>query len=77
MGAALELLDIPNFGPGTTPAVLRGWTRFARDHGFTLAMVSDHVAPTPEVAELYPAPFFDPFATARAVSARWSGTSAS
>jgi alkanesulfonate monooxygenase SsuD/methylene tetrahydromethanopterin reductase-like flavin-dependent oxidoreductase (luciferase family) len=56
-------LNIPNFGPGTDPRVLRGWTSFAVDGGFQLAMVSDHVAPTPDVAALYPAPFYDPFAT--------------
>jgi probable F420-dependent oxidoreductase len=26
-------------------------------------MISDHIAPTPEVNEIYPTPFYDPFAT--------------
>jgi probable F420-dependent oxidoreductase len=56
-------LNIPNFGPTATPAILRGWVRFAEDHGYALAMLSDHVAPTPDVTALYPAPFYDPFAT--------------
>jgi len=37
--------------------------RFAEDAGFTIAMTSDHVALTPDVAETYPAPFYDPFVT--------------
>ena len=35
-------LNIPNFGPTATPAILRGWVRFAEDHGYALAMLSDH-----------------------------------
>ena len=42
---------------------MRDWVTFARDAGFALVMVSDHVAVTPDVAELYPPPFYDPFTT--------------
>ena len=56
-------INVPNFGPGTTPASLRAWIEFAEETGFSLAMMSDHVAPTPDVTALYPAPFYDPFAT--------------
>lgn len=56
-------VNIPNFGPETDPVSLAAWARFAEDAGFGLAMVSDHVAVTPDVAELYPAPFYDPFTT--------------
>ena len=56
-------LNVPNFGPGTDPESLAGWLRFAEDGGFDLAMMSDHVAVTPDVAALYPAPFYDPFTT--------------
>jgi len=56
-------LNVPNFGPTGSPAEMREWVRFARDTGFDLVMVSDHVAITPDVAELYPTPFYDPFAT--------------
>jgi probable F420-dependent oxidoreductase len=56
-------VNVPNFGPGTGPESLAGWARFAEDAGFSLAMVSDHVAVTPDVAELYPPPFYDPFTT--------------
>ncbi len=55
-------VNIPNFGPGTTPESLRGWVEFAEDAGFSMAVLSDHVAPTPEVTALYPDPFYDPFA---------------
>jgi probable F420-dependent oxidoreductase len=54
---------VPNFGPGTDPASLAGWVRFAEGAGFDLAMMSDHVAVTADVAELYPPPFYDPFTT--------------
>lgn len=55
-------LNLPNFGPESTPAALVGWARFAEQEGFDLVVVSDHVAPTPEVTDLYPPPFHDPFA---------------
>jgi probable F420-dependent oxidoreductase len=56
-------LNIPNFGPTATPETLLAWARFAEDHDFAVAMMSDHVAPTPDVVALYPAPFYDPFTT--------------
>jgi probable F420-dependent oxidoreductase len=56
-------VNVRNFGPTATPRTLLGWVRFAERSGFDLAMVSDHVAPTPDVVELYPPPFYDPFAT--------------
>ncbi|WP_020579932.1 TIGR03619 family F420-dependent LLM class oxidoreductase [Actinopolymorpha alba] len=56
-------LNIPNFGPGTDPDSLAGWVRFAADAGFDLAMMSDHVAVTPDVAAIYPPPFYEPFTT--------------
>ena len=56
-------INVPNFGPGTTPESLRGWIEFAEDAGFSMAVMSDHVAPTREVTALYPDPFYDPFAT--------------
>jgi len=56
-------VNVPNFGPGTRPAVLRDWARTVEGLGFDLLMVSDHVAITPDVARQYPAPFYDPFTT--------------
>jgi probable F420-dependent oxidoreductase len=56
-------VNILNFGPDAEPALLRGWARFAEQAGFAIGMISDHVALTPDVAAMYPAPFYDPFAT--------------
>lgn len=54
-------VNVPNFGPGTSPAVLRDWARTVEGLGFDLLMVSDHVVVTPDVARQYPAPFYEPF----------------
>ncbi|MET8544836.1 LLM class flavin-dependent oxidoreductase [Kitasatospora sp. NPDC004799] len=54
-------VNVPNFGPGTDPGVLRAWARTAEGLGFDLLMVSDHVAVTPDVAQRYPEPFYEPF----------------
>ncbi|MEW2139628.1 TIGR03619 family F420-dependent LLM class oxidoreductase [Streptomyces sp. NPDC005409] len=56
-------VNVPNFGPGTDPGVLREWARITEGLGFGLLMVSDHVAVTPDVAERYPEPFYEPFTT--------------
>ncbi|MET8997769.1 LLM class flavin-dependent oxidoreductase [Amycolatopsis sp. NPDC004169] len=56
-------VNVPNFGPGTDPGVLRSWAQTVEGLGFDLLMVSDHVAITPDVAEQYPAPFYEPFTT--------------
>ncbi|MFG1813833.1 LLM class flavin-dependent oxidoreductase [Kribbella sp. NPDC049174] len=56
-------VNVPNFGPGTTPGRLRDWARTVEGLGYDLLMVSDHVAITPDVAEQYPAPFYEPFTT--------------
>nr|WSX72552.1 LLM class flavin-dependent oxidoreductase [Streptomyces sp. NBC_00899]WSX81379.1 LLM class flavin-dependent oxidoreductase [Streptomyces sp. NBC_00899] len=56
-------VNVPNFGPGTDPGVLREWARTVEGLGFGLLMVSDHVAVTPDVAEKYPEPFYEPFTT--------------
>ncbi|MFI5695139.1 LLM class flavin-dependent oxidoreductase [Kribbella sp. NPDC051586] len=56
-------VNVPNFGPGTNPARLRDWARVVEGLGYDLLMVSDHVVITPDVAEQYPAPFFEPFTT--------------
>ena len=56
-------VNVPNFGPGTDPGVLREWARVVAGLEFDLLMVSDHVAVTPDVAERYPEPFYDPFTT--------------
>ncbi|WP_433156966.1 LLM class flavin-dependent oxidoreductase [Kribbella sp. CA-247076] len=56
-------VNVPNFGPGTNPARLRDWARTVEGLGYDLLMVSDHVAITADVAEQYPAPFYEPFTT--------------
>ena len=56
-------VNVPNFGPGTDPGVLREWARVTEGAGFDLLMVSDHVAVTPDVALRYPEPFYEPFTT--------------
>ncbi len=54
-------VNVPNFGPGTRPSVLRRWAQTVEGLGFDLLMVSDHIAVTPDVAQQYPAPFYEPF----------------
>jgi len=56
-------VNVPNFGPGTEPGVLRRWAQTVEGLGFDLLMVSDHIAVTADVAEQYPAPFYEPFTT--------------
>lgn len=56
-------VNVRNFGPTATPENFRRCARFAEDAGFTLAVMSDHVVSTPDVNEIYPTPFYDPFST--------------
>jgi probable F420-dependent oxidoreductase len=56
-------VNVPNFGPGTDAGMLRSWAQTVEGLGYDLLMVSDHVVVTPDVAEKYPAPFYEPFTT--------------
>jgi alkanesulfonate monooxygenase SsuD/methylene tetrahydromethanopterin reductase-like flavin-dependent oxidoreductase (luciferase family) len=56
-------VNVPNYGPGTDPGVLREWARTVEGLGFDLLLVSDHVVVTPDVAIRYPERFFEPFTT--------------
>lgn len=56
-------VNVPNYGPGTDPGVLREWARVVEGLGFVLLMLSDHIAVTPDVAVRYPERFFEPFTT--------------
>jgi alkanesulfonate monooxygenase SsuD/methylene tetrahydromethanopterin reductase-like flavin-dependent oxidoreductase (luciferase family) len=56
-------VNVPNFGPGTEPGVLRRWAQTVEGLGFDLLMISDHIAVPPDVAGQYPAPFYEPFTT--------------
>ncbi|MEU6541305.1 TIGR03619 family F420-dependent LLM class oxidoreductase [Streptomyces sp. NPDC047000] len=53
--------NLPNYGPATTPASMLQWARRLEGLGYHQLMVSDHVALTPDVQHLFPAPFYDPF----------------
>ena len=56
-------MNVLNFGPGASPGMLRSWAQTVEGLGFDLLMMSDHVVVTPDVAEQYPAPFYEPFTT--------------
>ena len=56
-------VNLINFGPGVSPDSLLNWTQFAESVGFHIAMLSDHIAVTPDVQSRYPAPFYDPYTT--------------
>jgi alkanesulfonate monooxygenase SsuD/methylene tetrahydromethanopterin reductase-like flavin-dependent oxidoreductase (luciferase family) len=56
-------VNVPNFGPGTNPELLQRWAQTVEGLGYGLLMISDHIAVTPDVAEQYPAPFYEPFTT--------------
>jgi alkanesulfonate monooxygenase SsuD/methylene tetrahydromethanopterin reductase-like flavin-dependent oxidoreductase (luciferase family) len=56
-------VNLINFGPGVTPESLARTTALAEALGYHFVMTSDHVAVTPDVAEQYPAPFYEPFTT--------------
>src|SRR5215813_14188418 len=56
-------INLINFGPGATPESLARSVELAEALGYHLAMISDHVAITPDVQGRYPAPFYDPFTT--------------
>jgi len=56
-------VNLLNFGPGAHPAIFERGARLAEALGFQFAMISDHVAVTPDVAAKFPAPFYDPLIT--------------
>jgi probable F420-dependent oxidoreductase len=56
-------VNILNFGAGTSAEVLTRWARVAEDGPFDFAMISDHVALTPDVTAQYPGPFWEPLAS--------------
>lgn len=56
-------VNLPNFGPATTPEVLLRWARTAEELGFHTLLVSDHVALTDDANRRSPAPFYEAFTT--------------
>ena len=56
-------LCLVHFGPTAAPETLVQSLQVAEDSGCHLAMISDHVILTEDVARGYPAPYYDAFAT--------------
>lgn len=56
-------VNLINFGPSASPESLLRWTKLAETLGYHLAMISDHIAVTPDVEARYPAPLYDPYTT--------------
>ena len=56
-------VNLINFGPSANPSSLRRWAQLTETLGYHLLMTSDHIATTTDVAERYPAPFYEPLTT--------------
>jgi probable F420-dependent oxidoreductase len=56
-------VNLLNWGPGVSPDALARTTALIEALGYHLVMISDHVAPTPDVVAKYPTPLYDPFTT--------------
>jgi probable F420-dependent oxidoreductase len=52
-------VNLIHSGPGTSAETLARWAQTVEGLGYDLLMLSDHIAITPDVAKVYPAPFFD------------------
>lgn len=56
-------VNLINFGPSARPETLRRWAQLAEGLGYHHLMTSDHIAVTPDMAERYPAPLYEPLST--------------
>lgn len=56
-------VNLINFGPGANPDSFRRTVEISETLGYHFVMTSDHIAVTPDVAERYPAPFYEPLST--------------
>ena len=56
-------VNLVNFCPSANPSSLRRWAQMTETLGYHLLMSSDHIATTEDVAERYPAPFYEPLTT--------------
>jgi probable F420-dependent oxidoreductase len=56
-------VNLLNWGPGVSPDALARTSALIEALGYHLVMISDHVAPTPDVVAKYPTPLYDPFTT--------------
>jgi alkanesulfonate monooxygenase SsuD/methylene tetrahydromethanopterin reductase-like flavin-dependent oxidoreductase (luciferase family) len=63
-------LNVINFGPAVSAAGIASTVEWAESVGFAIAMLSDHVSVTPDVARLYPERFYEPFTTLAWLAAR-------
>jgi alkanesulfonate monooxygenase SsuD/methylene tetrahydromethanopterin reductase-like flavin-dependent oxidoreductase (luciferase family) len=66
-------VNVPNYGPGTSPAVLHDWAQVVEGLGYDLLMLSDHVVLTADVTAQYPAPFYEPFTSLAWLAGRTRG----
>jgi probable F420-dependent oxidoreductase len=56
-------VNLVNFGAAATPETLAKWAEVVETRGFHHLMTSDHVTITPDVAQRFPAPFYEPLTT--------------
>ena len=56
-------VNLINFGPGANADSFRRTVEISETLGYHLVMTSDHIAVTPDVADRYPAPFYEPLST--------------
>lgn len=56
-------VNLINFGPGANADSLRRTVEISETLGYHFVMTSDHIAVTSDVAERYPAPFYEPLST--------------
>ena len=54
-------LKLHHSGPGANAEQMKRWATFAEALGLHLLMTADHIALTPDVLEMYPAPYYEPF----------------
>lgn len=56
-------VNLINFGPGANADSFRRTVEISETLGYHLVMTSDHIAVTSDVADRYPAPFYEPLST--------------
>ncbi|MEE2995993.1 MAG: TIGR03619 family F420-dependent LLM class oxidoreductase [Pseudomonadota bacterium] len=56
-------INMINFGTAASPDSFTNWANLAQRLGFHHLMTSDHVTVTPDVADRFPAPFYEPLST--------------
>ncbi|HEY1294008.1 MAG TPA: LLM class flavin-dependent oxidoreductase [Chloroflexota bacterium] len=63
-------VNVINYGPATSAAGIASTVEWAESVGLSIAMLSDHVTVTPDVAQVYPERFYEPFTTLAWLAAR-------